>query len=87
MPTISIQGVVQGNVVMLPDDANLPNGATVEVRVALPHGERSGAPAADEQFEPSNLRSRPKSLGIGASGVADTARRTAEERPEPPAWR
>jgi predicted DNA-binding ribbon-helix-helix protein len=31
--------------------------------------------------------SRPRSLGVGASGVADTARRTAEERPEPRAWR
>jgi hypothetical protein len=30
---------------------------------------------------------RPRSLGVGASGVADTARRTADERPEPRAWR
>ena len=87
MPTLSFQGIVQGNVVMLPDDVNLPNGATVEVRVAVPSGERSGGPASDEQVEPNNLRSRPKSLGIGASGLADTARRTAEERPEPRPWR
>lgn len=32
-------------------------------------------------------RPRPRSLGIGASGRSDTARRTAEERPEPRAWR
>ncbi len=30
---------------------------------------------------------RPRSLGIGASGVADTARRSSDERPEPRAWR
>ncbi len=32
-------------------------------------------------------RPRPRSLGIGASGRTDTARRTAKERPEPRAWR
>ncbi len=30
---------------------------------------------------------RPRSLGIGASGHTDTARRTADERPEPRSWR
>jgi plasmid stability protein len=30
---------------------------------------------------------RPRSLGIGASGHRDTARRAGEERPEPRAWR
>ena len=29
----------------------------------------------------------PRSLGVGASGVADTARRAGDERPEPRAWR
>lgn len=29
----------------------------------------------------------PRSLGVGASGVADTARRAGEERPEPRPWR
>jgi hypothetical protein len=29
----------------------------------------------------------PRSLGIGASGVADTARLAGEERPEPRPWR
>jgi metal-responsive CopG/Arc/MetJ family transcriptional regulator len=33
------------------------------------------------------FRPRPKSLGIGASGHTDTARRVAEERPEPRSWR
>ena len=32
-------------------------------------------------------RPPPRSLGIGASGVMDTARRTGEERPEPRSWR
>lgn len=30
---------------------------------------------------------RPRSLGIGASGHTDTARRTGEERSEPRPWR
>ena len=30
---------------------------------------------------------RPRSLGVGASGTPDTARRTGDERPEPRAWR
>jgi hypothetical protein len=34
-----------------------------------------------------SYRPRPKSLGIGASGQADTARRTADERPVPRPWR
>ncbi|MGQ0562066.1 MAG: ribbon-helix-helix protein, CopG family [Gemmatimonadota bacterium] len=35
----------------------------------------------------SGIRPRPRSLGIGASGHTDTARRAGDERPEPPAWR
>ena len=34
-----------------------------------------------------SYRQRPRSLGIGASGHKDTARRTARERPEPRSWR
>ncbi len=30
---------------------------------------------------------KPHSLGIGASGVSDTARRSGDERPEPRTWR
>jgi len=33
------------------------------------------------------FRPTPRSLGIGASGQTDTARRTADERPEPASWR
>ena len=35
----------------------------------------------------SSYRPRPRSLGIGASGHTDTARRTTEERVEPRSWR
>jgi hypothetical protein len=41
--------------------------------------------AIDEKVE--GLAPKPRSLGVGASGARDTARRTAEERPEPRAWR
>ena len=34
-----------------------------------------------------SVHPRPRSIGIGASGVTDTARRAAEERPEPRPWR
>ena len=43
---------------------------------------RQAIDATIEQHAP-----RPRSLGVGASGVADTARRTADERPEPRSWR
>lgn len=41
--------------------------------------------AIEEKVE--RLAPKPRSLGIGASGTLDTARRTADERPEPRAWR
>lgn len=41
--------------------------------------------AIDEKAD--RLAPRPRSLGIGASGTSDTARRTAQERPEPRPWR
>lgn len=33
------------------------------------------------------VRPTPRSLGVGASGATDTARRTAAERPQPRPWR
>jgi len=30
---------------------------------------------------------KPRSLGVGASGIPDTARRSGDQRPEPRAWR
>jgi predicted transcriptional regulator len=41
--------------------------------------------AIDEKL--AGARPRPSSLGIGASGVKDTARRSADELPEPRSWR
>jgi plasmid stability protein len=41
--------------------------------------------AIDEKVD--RMAPKPKSLGIGASNSSDTARRTAEERPEPRPWR
>ena len=41
--------------------------------------------ALEEQVTPD--RPRPRSLGIGESGHHDTARSSAEQRPEPRSWR
>jgi hypothetical protein len=41
--------------------------------------------AIDEKIE--RLSPTPRSLGIGASGTSETARRVGEERPEPRPWR
>jgi metal-responsive CopG/Arc/MetJ family transcriptional regulator len=41
--------------------------------------------AVEEKIE--SYRPRPRSLGIGASGHTDTARRTGAERAEPRSWR
>ncbi len=41
--------------------------------------------AIDEKVE--RLAPKPRSLGIGASGTSDTARRSGDDRPEPRAWR
>ena len=41
--------------------------------------------AIDEKV--ARARPRPTSLGVGASGAPDTARRTGDERPEPRPWR
>jgi metal-responsive CopG/Arc/MetJ family transcriptional regulator len=41
--------------------------------------------AVEQKLE--SYRPRPRSIGIGASGHTDTARRAGEERPEARAWR
>ena len=41
--------------------------------------------AIDEKVD--RLAPKPRSLGIGASDTSGTARRSAEERPEPRTWR
>jgi predicted transcriptional regulator len=41
--------------------------------------------AIEEKVDAS--RPRPRSLGIGSSGLTDVARRAGDERPEPSPWR
>jgi predicted transcriptional regulator len=41
--------------------------------------------AIDETLE--RHAPRPRSLGVAASGVADTARQAGSDRPEPRSWR
>jgi len=41
--------------------------------------------AIDEKVD--RLAPKPRSLGIASSGIADTARRAGDERPEPRSWR
>lgn len=41
--------------------------------------------AIDEKVD--RLAPKPRSLGVGASRVSETARRSADERPEPRTWR
>jgi predicted transcriptional regulator len=41
--------------------------------------------AIDEAVE--RHAAKPRSLGVGASGTSDTARRSGETRPEPRTWR
>jgi hypothetical protein len=43
---------------------------------------REAIDATVEQHSP-----KPRSLGVGASGTRDTARRTGDQHPEPRAWR
>lgn len=41
--------------------------------------------AIDEKV--ATYRPRPRSLGVGSSGIKDTARRSGDIRPEPRSWR
>ena len=47
----TIYGVVRGKVVVLPEDAALPDGSTVEVRVVSPHSGRTEDAEAEAQFK------------------------------------
>ncbi|MGH2915640.1 MAG: CopG family transcriptional regulator [Solirubrobacteraceae bacterium] len=57
-------------------------------RIAADRGV-SMATVVREALEDAVDRARPipRSLGVGASGSTDTARRTSSERPEPTSWR
>jgi metal-responsive CopG/Arc/MetJ family transcriptional regulator len=68
---------------------SLPDGLLKRLRVLAAERGTSMAEVIRGAIEEavSSHRPRPRSLGIGASGHSDTARRTAEERPEPRSWR
>ncbi|HLY64217.1 MAG TPA: CopG family transcriptional regulator [Chloroflexota bacterium] len=69
--------------VMLPDELT----KTLRV-IAYERGVSMGSvvrEALEEKVR--SFRRRPTSLGLGASGTTDTARRTTIERPEPRSWR
>ncbi len=67
----------------------LPPDLLKRLRRVAAEREMSVAALVREALEEkvSEHRPRPRSLGIGSSGFSDTARRTAQERSVPRAWR
>ncbi len=68
---------------------SLPEDVLKRLRLLAAERRTSMAALIREAVEEktASLRPRPRSLGIGASGHRDTARRAGEERPEPRPWR
>ena len=68
---------------------SIPDELLQRLRVIAAERRTSIAALVREALEEKtgNYRPRPRSLGVGASGYTDTARRTAEERAEPRPWR
>ena len=68
---------------------SIPDELLRRLRLIAAERRTSIAALAREALEEKarSYRPGPRSLGIGASGLADTARRTAEERAEPRPWR
>lgn len=68
---------------------SIPENILARLRLIAAERRTSMAALVREALEEkiSRYRPQPRSLGIGASGHADTARRGADERPEPRAWR
>ncbi len=68
---------------------SLPEGLLKQLRLMAAERRTSMASLIREAIEQKAAAHRPKprSLGLGDSGRSDTARRTADERPEPRAWR
>lgn len=66
-----------------------PSGTPIDRRLIAAERRTSFAALVREALEEvaGSRLIRPRSLGIGASGHHDTARRTAEERPDPRPWR
>ena len=68
---------------------SLPDGLLKQLRLMAAERGTSMAALIREALEEQTARHRPRprSIGIGASGRTDTARRTGHERPEPRTWR
>lgn len=68
---------------------SLPEELLRRLRLVAAEQETSMATLVREALEEKVAahRPRPRSLGVGSSGHADTARRTGNERPEPRSWR
>lgn len=68
---------------------SIPGPLLERLRVAAAERRVSMAEFVREALEEklAARRPAPRCLGIGASGRPDTARRTADGRPEPRAWR
>ena len=68
---------------------SLPDELLERLRLVAAERHTSMATLVREAIEEkmARYRPRPRSLGVGASGRSDTARRTADERPEPRPWR
>lgn len=68
---------------------SIPGPLLERLRVAAAERRVSMAELVRDALEQklASHRPKPRCLGIGASGDHDTARRTADERPEPRAWR
>lgn len=68
---------------------SLPEDLLERLRLVAAERHTSMATLVREAIEEklAGYRPRPRSLGAGASGRSDTARRTADERPEPRPWR
>ena len=66
-----------------------PDALLDKLRIIAAERHTSMAEVIREALEEkaASYRPLPRSLGMGASGHTDTARRTAEERPEPRSWR
>ena len=68
---------------------SLPDDLLRRLRLVAAERETSMASLVREALEEkvASHRPRPRSLGVGSSGHADTARRAGNERPEPRSWR
>ncbi len=74
---------------MIRTTISLPEELLDRLRVIAAERRSSIAALVREALEGkvASYRPRPRSLGVGASGHADTARRSADERAEPRSWR